>query len=121
MADTVVRIITPGDDVYGYVCPKCGQKVLSICRPLRDTEKHCESCGSDLKETTLGREESVKTKPKKQKQPTPDGCKNCCFSRRNPLHINGKEVPMFKCFKDGRSHSPDALCGKHKRRGIILK
>lgn len=112
-----IKIIIPGSEIFGYQCPNCDWKCIKIGKPLKQAEKRCESCGATIRETTIGREE----RPKKQKKPTPNACKNCVYSRKGAFRIDGKDLPGCKCSQDGRTHSPEGICGRHKRRGIIIK
>ena len=59
---------------------------------------------------------------KRQKRdPTPDACRNCVFSRKGFFELKSGKQPGYKCFRDGRTHDPDACCGAHRRRGRIMK
>ena len=120
MAEQEIKIIIPGSQIYGYRCSKCEWKCIKIGKPLKSTEMRCEACGADLLETTEGKTAKPK-KPKKQKQPTKNACKNCVFSRKHPFELPTGNLPGFRCFRDGRTHSPDSVCPSHRRRGIVMK
>lgn len=54
-------------------------------------------------------------------KPTPNACKNCTRSRKGCFDLPDGKMPGVKCSRDGRTHSPDALCRYHSRRGKISK
>lgn len=111
--------------LYGYRCPTCGRKVLHDALIDVEDDLVCPNCGDRMVGTTIPKQKTKEPDEPSEvvtvKKPKPDGCKNCCFSRRNNFESNGEAIPGFKCRKDGRTHSPDACCVHHRRRGRVMK
>lgn len=128
----MIYIKNPGTKMWGYRCDVCGREILST-EELKDLT--CTCCGMQMVNTNIPKapkttdresEESpgggVAPAKVKKKEPLPDACRNCCYSRKGGFELpDGTVKPGVKCLKDGRTHSPDAICQHHSRRGRIAK
>ena len=122
----MIYIKDPGAKMWGDRCTCCGREILST-EELKDLS--CGNCGMEMINTNIPKEkqeteetapeEPAEKPPAKKKEPSPDGCRNCVFSRKGTFAIDG--VLGFKCFKTARTHSPDACCSHYRRRGRAKK
>ena len=118
----MIYIKTPGKKMWGYRCEVCGQEILSD-EELSDLS--CSCCGSRMVCTNIPKERERQPEESSgggvaspcKKKPSPDGCQNCVYSRKSIFETEDGEFPGYRCFKDNRTHSPDAKCYLYSRRG----